>query len=760
MLPTQIMEKAEERKTVSFREKTRSLFLNYDISSLAIFSILMFIFCFFMFLPILSISISAFNFADPSNFFQHFIYCFESDTYRQSILNTLFAGLTTTFICSIIGLTVTIIFSRYQFFGKRYFQVLTILPLVAPPFVGAFALKRLLASNGIVTNFIQLYIPGITDLLGVSIWGIILMQSIHLWPLIFFNTAASYSKIDPAQEEQARNLGSWSLNLYRQIILPLITPGFVAGAVLVFMWSISDLGTPIVLFYRDYAPYLAFNELRKERGAYVEGAYALVIILLIISLLALLFASKIVGMRDYAPEKVSGMEQSRLMQKASKPKTFLILLILIVLLLVSLLPHIGLFTVAFVERIKIGEIIPTLWTTDGITLVLGKLDLILLLYNWLFLSLWFLSGTFLIFLVTRKVTNSLFNQEQSQLILKVYIILAIVTGIILYIERFTASVDVSGTKGDITAMIFNSLIYSALAMLLTITFGIIVAFLLIRKKNLKGVTFIMTVIGGYVGLILGAQLAANFSNSFEKQLAMFGMCIVMAVIFFVFGRSLNLRTLEIFSTMPFAIPGIVLAAGYLRFFSDTTSLWGFLPSQLDLIPVLGIVTKVIRDFLLSFPNNPLDFRFTSFWFILVVSYSMRRMPYAVQSSTAVLRQIHVSLEEVSHNLGASASTTFRRVTIPLMASGVLAGGILTFITSFTEVSTSIMIVPINQPFRPIYDFSPLSDPLTKGIYDEISRGGDLMPAGVMGLVQLFVAGIGMIITQKLLGEKTGTAFGG
>ena len=391
-------------------------------------------------------------------------------------------------------------------------------------------------------------------------------------------------------------------------------------------------------------------------------------------------------MRDYAPEKVSGMDQTRLMQKASKPKTFLILLILIVLLVISLLPHIGIFTVAFVERIKIGEVIPTLWTLDGVTTALGK--------------------------------------------------------------------------ADVVAMIFNSLLYSAIAMLITITIGIVVGYLIVRKKNLKGINFVMTIIGGYVGLILGSQLAISLSNSFEKQLAIVGFFILMAAIFFAVGRSLNLRTLEIFSTMPFAVPGIVLAAGYISFFSSTTSLWGFLPPQLDLLPVIGTFTATIRKSLLSFPNNPLQSRFTSFWFILVISYSMRRMPYAVMSSTAILRQIHESLEEVAHNLGASVTTTFKRITIPLMASGVLAGGILTFITSFTEVSTSIMITPINHPFQPFFPFSPASDPLTKGIYDEINRGGDVMPAGVMGLVQLLVAGIGMIITQKLLGEKTGTAFGG
>ncbi len=684
---TQLTPEKTKRKTeVSTLKKSRFFFENYDFRSLTIFSLLMFIFAFFMFLPILSISVSSFNFADPNNFFKYFIFCFENPTYRQSLWNTVFTGLTTTFICSIIGLTVTIIFSRYQFTGKGMFQILTILPLVSPPFVGAFALSRLMHNNGIVTNFVQLFIPELDNLLGDSIWGIVFLQSIHLWPLIFLNTSASYSKIDPAQEEQARNLGSWSLNLYRQVILPLITPGFVAGAVLVFIWSISDLGTPIVLNFYEFAPFLAFSEIIDERAVDIETAYALVIILLIISLLALLFASKVVGMKDYAPEKVSGMEQLRLMHKASRPKTILILFILTLLLIVSLLPHIGIIIVAFVQRIKFGEIIPTLWTLDG----------------------------------------------------------------------FSAAIE----KTDMVSMIINSLIYSTCAMLLVIIIGIVTGYLLVRKKNLKGISIVMAIIGGYIGLLLGAQLSRAFSVDVEKILIMIIATIIMTCAFFAVGRTLNLRCLEIFSTMPFAVPGIVLAVGYIFFFSSTTSLWGFLPSELDVIPVIGFFTAAIRNSLLSIPNNPLGFRFTSYWFILVVSYAVRRMPYAVQSSTAVLRQIHKSLEEVAHNLGASTTVTLRRVTIPLMASGVLAGGILSFITSFTEVSTSIMITPVKQPFLPLVPFSNISDPLTKGIYDEIKRGGDVTPPGVMGLVQLLVAAIGMMITRKLLGEKTGTAFGG
>ncbi len=706
MLPTSPKTKEKEKEKVS-----TSVFLpSYDIRSLSLFSVLMLVFCFFMFLPILSISISAFNFADPVNFdksfdiskplesftfLEHFTYCFENPIYRRGIFNAIFAGLMTTFICSLIGLTVTVIFSRYHFFGKKFFQFLTIFPLVSPPFVGAFAVSRLLARNGIVSNFLQQYIPGLPELLGHTIWGVIFIQSVHLWPLVYFNTAASYSKLDPALEEQARNLGSWGGNLYRQIILPLITPGFVAGAVLVFIWSISDLGTPIVLNFMEFAPYQAFAALREKRESYIEAAYALVFIILIVSLIALLFASRVVGMKDYAPEKVSGMEQTRLMQTASKPKTILFWVMLVTLYTLSMLPHIGIIIVAFVERIQYGEIIPTLWTFEGVTTALGR--------------------------------------------------------------------------DDIIAMIFNSLIYAFFAMAITTIIGVIVGFLLVRKKYLRGISYVMLAIGGYVGLMLGAQLAFQFTGTTTKTSVMLGSTILMAVLFYGIGRLLNLRCLEIFSTMPFAIPGIVLASGYIVYFSDTTSIWGLLPPQLDTLPIFGEFTEGLRDFLLRRlgEKSPTSgqwgmTRFTSFWFILVVSYSMRRMPYTVQSSTAILRQIHESLEEVSHNLGASTKYTFRRITMPLMASGLLAGGILTFITSFTEVSTSILITPPNAVFKPIFPFPPVqgsSDPITKGIYDQIQRG-DTTTAGVLGLIQMITAGTGMGITQKVMGERTGTVFGG
>jgi iron(III) transport system permease protein len=187
----------------------------------------------------------------------------------------------------------------------------------------------------------------------------------------------------------------------------------------------------------------------------------------------------------------------------------------------------------------------------------------------------------------------------------------------------------------------------------------------------------------------------------------------------IFGK----QFLDIASMAPFAIPGVVIAFGYLYFFRD--------------------------------PLPLVDTRLTNFWFILVISYAMRRLPYVVRSTEAVLQQIHPALEEAASNLGASGTTKYTKITLPLMAPGILAGGTLAFITSFTEVSTSIVIQPQRGLLPGLH-----TRPITLGIYNEALRGGNLSVAGALGVVQLIVATIGFIVTNKILGARTGVAFGG
>ena len=177
-------------------------------------------------------------------------------------------------------------------------------------------------------------------------------------------------------------------------------------------------------------------------------------------------------------------------------------------------------------------------------------------------------------------------------------------------------------------------------------------------------------------------------------------------------KFLGKTALDILSMIPLAVPGVVIALGYLFLFSSR------LPGT--------------------------TFRLSSFWFILVISYSMRRLPYSVRSGHAALQQIHISLEEAAENLGATRFWTLLRVTVPLMAAGLFAGGTMSFLTAFTEVSTSLMVQPLHGPL------GVHARPITLGIYTEIQRGaGGYAAAGALGVIQIVAAAICFYLMNRI-----------
>ena len=570
-----------------------------DKFSLSLILIAIVLLSIFILFPVFSVVFNAFIEPSGEVGLQNFVNLIATPSYRRGLINSVITASLTLTTTTAIGVPVAYIMTRYIFRGKKIFTLLTILPLMIPPFVGALALVGMMGRNGIITNFFQDFFTWLglnisleDGLILPNIPGIVMIQTFHLWPLIYLNTSASLSKIDPTLEESARNLGASGFTLFRRITLPLALPGFAAGALLVFLWSISDLGTPIMLNFTDYSVFQAFNELTIQ-GGYREIASVISIVLTAISALVLLFVNKYVGLKEYATVRVGAAAKS-IQRQISGKQNLIVVLFLSILVLFSIVPHFGTVVMAFTERPLYGE-----WIPQGVT----------------------------------------------------------------FEYMFEALVD-----SNTSLSILNSLVYSLLASFAGIFLGASIAYLLVRKK-------------------------------FP-------------------GKSI----LDIISMMPFAIPGIVIGLGFIYVFSQ---------------PIVG------------------NFRLTSFWYILVIAYSMRRLPYTVRSSHAVLKQIHVSLEEAATNLGASRIKTFTSITLPLIMPGLVAGAVLIFITSFTEVSTSLILQPLIGPFG-IY-----ARPLTLQIL-LLAKGGPtaVKVASCLGFIQIIVTSIGLYITNKLLGGKAGLAFGG
>ncbi len=157
-----------------------------------------------------------------------------------------------------------------------------------------------------------------------------------------------------------------------------------------------------------------------------------------------------------------------------------------------------------------------------------------------------------------------------------------------------------------------------------------------------------------------------------------------------------------------AIPGVVLAIGYLRTFKGVE-----LPFS--------------------------DSAFTSTWVALMIAYSVRRLPYALRSCMAALQQLHVSLEEAAENLGATKGRTIRRIVVPLMAGGILAGFVTSFITAAVELSATIVL-----------SASASQAPMSYGIYLYMQSIAGRGPGAALGVIAVVIVGLGTYASHRLL----------
>jgi iron(III) transport system permease protein len=177
------------------------------------------------------------------------------------------------------------------------------------------------------------------------------------------------------------------------------------------------------------------------------------------------------------------------------------------------------------------------------------------------------------------------------------------------------------------------------------------------------------------------------------------------------------HVLDALSMLPLAVPGLVLAFGYLAMTQPGQTFSALDPSK---DPTL----------------------------ILVIAYAVRRLPYVVRSAVAGLQQTSETLEEAAQNLGCPPLRTLRRITFPLIAANVLAGGLLAFSFAMLEVSDSLILAQREEHF-----------PITKAIYVLFERLGDgLYIASAMGVWGMALLAVTLIGASLLIGRRMGAIF--
>jgi iron(III) transport system permease protein len=262
-------------------------------------------------------------------------------SYVPGLVNTVWLASFVTLACLIISIPLAMLAENFRFAGKRWWLALIQVPMVLPPFVGAIGMKKLLSRNGGINallSWMGLIDPSAPiDWLAHPFWACVLLEALYLYPIAFLNIQASLANIDPALDEAGQNLGAGAWRRFWRITLPLMRPGVFAGATIVFVWSFTELGTPLMVGYRDVTAVQVFEQLQTQNP--YDDVYALVTVLMAASILFYVIGKLVLGRPTGAMmAKATVAAEPR---KVGWKGTLLVTLPFAVVFIMAVLPHIS-----------------------------------------------------------------------------------------------------------------------------------------------------------------------------------------------------------------------------------------------------------------------------------------------------------------------------------------------------------------------------------------------------------------------------------
>ncbi len=228
--------------------------------NLLISAILWSIVALFVIYPLSFLIIESFKIAGTDRYgLQNYIDFFKDPYYLKTFSNTLLLGVLVLATTTLIGLPLAYILARYRLKGKVLFTALILLPIVLPAYAGAFALIVLFGKMGTVNLLLMdwgLISKPINFVFGLH--GLVFIQSLHLLPFIVLSLSAGFTNIDPSLEEAAEVEGASGFKRFLTVTLPLTSPNYLAGAVIVFLWPFTDWLTPLIFGQVDFLPSISY----------------------------------------------------------------------------------------------------------------------------------------------------------------------------------------------------------------------------------------------------------------------------------------------------------------------------------------------------------------------------------------------------------------------------------------------------------------------------------------------------------------------
>ena len=211
---------------------------------------------------------------------------FKIPTFTRAITNTLKVGFLVGILSALIGLLFAYVevYVRVGRFTGGLFKVVSMLPVVSPPFVLSLSMIMLFGKAGIITRFLL----GIYDNSVYGFWGIVIVQTLTFFPVCYMMLKGLLKNIDPSMEEAARNMGAGRWKVFTTVTLPLMLPGLGNAFLVTFIESVADFANPMMIG-GSYDTLATTIYLRITGGSYdTNGAAAMAVVLLGITLVLFL----------------------------------------------------------------------------------------------------------------------------------------------------------------------------------------------------------------------------------------------------------------------------------------------------------------------------------------------------------------------------------------------------------------------------------------------------------------------------------------
>ncbi len=218
-----------------------------------------------------------------------FVKFFSKSYYTSTIVNSVKVTLSVTAVSLLLGIPIAYFYSFYRIRGAKALFVLSILCSMSAPFIGAYSWIMLLGRSGAITQFLEnvLHIS-VGSIYGFK--GILIVQSLKFFPLVFIYMNGAFKNIDNTLMEASANMGCTGVRRLFKVVLALSMPTILAAALMVFMQAFADFGTPMLLGegFQTF-PVLIYNQYLGEGGQNYNFAAALACIAILVTAIVFFF---------------------------------------------------------------------------------------------------------------------------------------------------------------------------------------------------------------------------------------------------------------------------------------------------------------------------------------------------------------------------------------------------------------------------------------------------------------------------------------